>query len=55
MRRSIPSFSLALTLAAVPSLVAQSVFIQVGATNPGGWTTPIAGFNWTAAITRCQV
>src|SRR5512143_2107001 len=43
MRRSIQSFSLALILAAVPSLVSQSVWIQVGATNPGEYAEPEAG------------
>lgn len=43
MRRSIPSFSLALILAAVPSVPAQSVWFQVGATNPGRDAEPEVG------------
>ncbi|HMA45311.1 MAG TPA: hypothetical protein VKO86_14905 [Gemmatimonadales bacterium] len=43
MRRSILSLSLALIFAAVPTLDAQTVWIQVGATNPGEYAEPEAG------------
>ena len=43
MRRSIPSLLLALIFAAVPTLDAQTVWIQVGATNPGEYAEPEAG------------